>query len=449
MNITFCGAAREVTGSCSIVETKQARIMVDCGMFQGCNLCDIKNYIKFPVDASTIDAVVLTHAHLDHVGRIPKLVKEGFRGKIYATPPTVKLAKIVLQDAHHIMQEDFRREHRPPLYDEEDIERAFEFFVPLDYSREVEIGDLKFRLRDAGHIFGSSFVEIWEKGGASVGFSGDLGNDGARVLRPTAQLAALDGLVIESTYGNRIHEDESERWRKLKAVIERTARKQSVLIIPAFAIERTQQILYEMNHLVESGELPAIDTYLDSPMAIRATRVMKEYPQYYDQDALRRISAGDDLFDFPGLTLTETSSESRVINDARRPKIIIAGSGMMTGGRILHHLIRYLSHKDNTVLIIGYQAEGTLGRKIYRGDKVVDVMGERVHVKARVESIGAYSAHADQKKLLSWVHDAAGKPKKVFCNHGDDGAAVALATQMREQLGVEASAPKYLETATL
>lgn len=449
MKVTFCGATREVTGSNSLVETNNARILVDCGMFQGCNLCDIKNYVKFPFDASTIDALVLTHAHLDHVGRIPKLVKEGFRGKIYATPPTVKLAKIVLEDAFHIMKSDFKREHRPMLYEEHDIDRAFEYFVPLDYSREVEIGDLKFRLRDAGHIFGSSFVEIWEKGGASIAFSGDVGNDGARVLRPTAQLAALDAIVIESTYGNRIHEDESTRWRKLKAVIERTARKKSVLIIPAFAIERTQQILYELNHMVESGELPPMDTYLDSPMAIRATRVMKEYPQYYDVDALRRISKGDDLFDFPGLSLTETVSESKSINTAKMPKIIIAGSGMMTGGRIMHHLIRYLSHKDNTVLIIGYQAEGTLGRKIHRGDKVVNIMDERVHVKAMIESIGAYSAHADQKKLIKWVHEAAGKPKYVFCNHGDEGAAIALATEMKQELGVEASAPKYLETVTL
>lgn len=449
MKITFCGAAREVTGSCSVVETNGARIMVDCGMFQGCNLCDIKNYMKLPFDASTIDALIVTHAHLDHVGRIPKLVKEGFRGKIYATPPTVKLAKIVLEDAFHIMMEDFKREFRPVLYEREDIDRAFDFFQPLDYSRDVEIGDLKFRLRDAGHIFGSAFVEIWEKGGASVAFSGDLGNDGARVLRPTAQVAALDAIVIESTYGNRIHEDESTRSRKLKAVIERTAKKKSVLIIPAFAIERTQQILYEMNHMIESGELPPMDTYLDSPMAIRATRVMKEYPQYYDVDALRRISMGDDLFDFPGLQLTETVSESKSINMARRPKIIISGSGMMTGGRILHHLLRYLSHKDNTVLIIGFQAEGTLGRKIHRGDKVVDIMGERVHVKAMVESIGAYSAHADQQKLIKWVHDAAGKPKHVFCNHGDEGAAIALATHMKNELGVEAEAPKYLESFTI
>ncbi len=405
--------------------------------------------MKLPFDASTIDALVITHAHLDHVGRIPKLVKEGFRGKIYATPPTVKLAKIVLEDAFKIMKSDFKRDFRPLLYQEEDIERAFSFFVPLDYSREIEVGDLKFRLRDAGHIFGSSFVEIWEKGGASVAFSGDVGNDGARVLRPTAQLAALDAIVIESTYGNRIHEDESTRSKKLKTVIQRTAKKDSVLLIPAFAIERTQQILYEMNHMVESGELKAMDTYLDSPMAIRATRVMKEYPQYYDKDALRRISTGDDLFDFPGLSLTETVSESKSINMARRPKIIISGSGMMTGGRIQHHLIRYLSHKDNTVLIIGFQAQGTLGRKIYRGDKVVNILGERVRVKAHVESIGAYSAHADQKKLLSWVQNAAGKPKKIFCNHGDEDAAIALAEKMKETLGIEATAPKYLDKVTI
>jgi len=449
MNITFCGAAREVTGSCSLVETQGARILVDCGMFQGCNLCDIKNYVKLPFDPSTIDALIVTHAHLDHVGRIPKLVKEGFRGKIYATPPTVKIAKIVLEDAFHIMQSDFKRDTRPPLYAQEDIDRAFTFFTPLDYSREIEIGDIKFRLREAGHIFGSSFVELWEKGGPSIAFSGDLGNDGARVLRPTAQLADVDALVIESTYGNRLHEDVSTRYKKLKAIIQRTAKKKGVLLIPAFAIERTQQILYELNRMVEDGELPAMDTYVDSPMAIRVTRVMKEYPQYYDKDALRRISTGDDLFDFPGLSLTERVSESKAINTARQPKMIIAGSGMMNGGRIQHHLIRYLSHPNNTVLIIGYQAKGTLGRKIFRGDKVVHFLHERVHVKAHIESIGAYSAHADQKKLLAWIHDAAGKPQKVFCNHGEEGAAVALATEIKSSFGIEASAPKYLEKVTL
>ncbi|PIP60923.1 MBL fold hydrolase [Candidatus Uhrbacteria bacterium CG22_combo_CG10-13_8_21_14_all_47_17] len=449
MKITFFGATREVTGSCNLLEGKQTRILVDCGMFQGCNLCDVKNFVTFPFDPSTVDALIITHAHLDHVGRIPKLVKEGFRGKIYATPPTVELAKIVLQDAFHIMKEDNEREQRPLLYEEKDIDLAFENFVPLDYSHDLEVGEFTIRLRDAGHIFGSSFVEIHSSNGKSVAFSGDLGNDGARVLRQTAQLSAVDTLVIESTYGNRIHEDESARASKLKEIILRTVKHKGVLVIPAFAIERTQQILYEMNAMVEHGVLPPIDTYLDSPMAIKATRVMKKYPQYYDAEALRTISTGDDLFDFPGLRLTETRSESILINDAPQPKIIIAGSGMMNGGRIQHHLRRYLSSKNNSLLIIGYQAEGTLGHDLYEGKKVVTVLRDRIHVKAHVESIGAYSAHADQRKLLRWVETAQAKPKQIYCTHGDEGAAVALATNFKEQLDIPAEAPKFGQTVEL
>lgn len=449
MKVTFCGAAREVTGSCSLVETSHARILVDCGMFQGTSVADAKNFVDFPFDASAIDAVVVTHAHLDHVGRLPKLVKHGFHGTIYATPPTVELAKIVLDDAFNLMREDHEREGRPMLYEEPDIKRTLERFRGLDYSHDLTLFNLGVRLRDAGHIFGSAFVELREHGGPSIAFSGDVGNDGARVLRPTAQLAAVDALVIESTYGNRIHEDETTRATKLRAIIERTVKSGGVLLIPAFAIERTQQILYEMNLLVEEGILPPVDTYLDSPMAIRATRVMKTYPQYYDIEALKRISVGDDLFDFPGLMLTETKSESKIINDAPKPKIIIAGPGMMNGGRIQHHLKRYLSNRNTTVLIIGYQAEGTLGRELYRGDKVVTIHGERIRVDASIESIGAYSAHADQNKLVRWIHDAAGRPSHVYCNHGDEGAAVALATRIEQDLAVTADAPKYGQTTQL
>lgn len=448
MKLTFCGAAREVTGSCYLVESNSTRILVDCGMFQGCNLCDVKNYVDFPFDASSLEAVVVTHAHLDHVGRLPKLVKAGFKGKIYATPPTVKLAQIVLEDAYRIMLEDEEREQRPPLYGEEDIRNCLRFFSALDYSRDLKVGDLSIRLREAGHIFGSAFVEIREAGGVSIAFSGDLGNEGARVLRETAQLSAVDILVIESTYGNRIHEDERTRASKLRDIIHNTAKRKGVLMIPAFAIERTQQLLYEMNHLVENGLVPKMDTYLDSPMAIKATEVMREYPQYYDPEALALISQGDDFFDFPGLTLTPKREDSMQINDAPRPKTIIAGSGMMNGGRIKHHLRRYLSDPASTLLIIGFQAEGTLGRDLHNGKRLVKVFGDRIPVKANVSSIGAYSAHADQAKLINWVHVAAKRPSRIYCTHGDEGATVALATRFKQD-GFEADAPRLFETVNL
>jgi metallo-beta-lactamase family protein len=449
MRISFFGASREVTGSCYLVESAKGKILIDCGMFQGCKLCGAQNFADFPFDASEIDAVCITHAHLDHTGRIPKLIKAGFRGKVYATPPTAKLATLVLEDAYKIMLSDFKREYRPMLYEEADIEIALKSFVGVTYNKPVKIKDFTVTFKDAGHIFGSSFIEVRTEAGKSAAFSGDLGNEGTQILMPTEQLGAVDALIIESTYGNRIHEDESTRESKLKTVIERTIKQKGVLIIPAFAIERTQQLLYEMNHLVENRLIPRVDIYLDSPMAIKATAIVEEYPQYYDQAAYKLIASGDDMFDFPGLKSTLSKDESKVINSAPKPKVIIAGSGMMNGGRILHHLIRYLGDASTTVLIVGYQAEGTLGRQLYRGDKTVEIYGERINVKAKIESIGAYSAHADQNKLVSWIKEAEAAPKRVYCTHGEEGAATALATRVQNELGIESIAPRYGDSITL
>ncbi len=449
MTITFEGAAREVTGSCYVIQTSQTRVLVDCGMFQGTYTCGSKNFAKFAFDASTIDAVLITHAHLDHTGRLPKLVKEGFTGKVYCTPPTAELAKLVIEDAFHIMKEDFIREYRPMLYEEEHIKKALELFVPIDYSRRVHIGDLTVRFREAGHIFGSAFVEVEEHGGARASFSGDLGNEHVPILREKAQLAETDVLVVESTYGNRIHEDESTREEKLKEALMHVQNNKGVLIIPAFAIERTQQLLYEMNHLIENKIIPPITTYLDSPMAIGATEIIKRYPQYYDQEALRLVSTGDDLFDFPGLHITRTRDESKVINSISPPKVIIAGSGMMNGGRILHHLVRYLGDKRSTILIIGYQAEGTLGRQLYHGEKRVQVLGEQITVKATISSIGAYSAHADQNMIMRWIKSAEHLPAHVYCTHGDESASAALATRIQQDLGIPATVPRLHDTITV
>lgn len=449
MKITFFGSAREVTGSCYLVETKQAKILVDCGMFQGSHMTSSKNFEDLRFEPAEIDAVFLTHAHLDHTGRVPLLVKHGFRGPVYATPPTTKLASLVLEDAFKIMREDFEREGRPMLYGEEDIESALKLFQGVDYSRDVVIKDVTVRPRDAGHIFGSAFYEVREKNGKSAAFSGDLGNPNSYILKPTSQLGEVDALVIESTYGNRVHEDEKTRESKLKQAIERVIKKKGVLLIPAFAIERTQQLLYELNHLVENRLIPPVDIYLDSPLAIKATKVMREYPQYYDADALKLVSMGDDMFDFPGLVQTLSKDESKTINEAPRPKVIIAGAGMMNGGRILHHLVRYLGDPSTTLLIVGYQAEGTLGRQLYNRQPTVTVLQERITVKATVEGIGAYSAHADQNKLLDWIKNAAGLPKRVLCTHGDEGAAVALATRIKQDLNIQADAPHFGETIEL
>jgi metallo-beta-lactamase family protein len=318
--------------------------------------------------------------------------------------------------------------------------------VPTDYSDSVTFDGVSFRFRDAGHIFGSSFIEITEDGGATAAFSGDLGNKNVPILRPTAQLSAMDALVIESTYGNRIHEDESTRESRLHDAITKTVKQNGVLVIPAFAVERTQQVLYELNHLVENRLIPAVDIYLDSPMAIKITDVIKKYPEYYNNAALKLSATGDDMFDFPGLKVCMSRDDSKAINDTPRPKVIIAGSGMMNGGRIQHHLIRYLSDKRSTILIIGYQASGTLGRRLYSGEKQVDVLGERVEVRASIVSIGAYSAHADQPQLLNWIKSAEALPKHIYCTHGEEDAAAALATLITDELKVRADVPRPGDT---
>ncbi|HEU0051065.1 MAG TPA: MBL fold metallo-hydrolase, partial [Patescibacteria group bacterium] len=364
-------------------------------------------------------------------------------------PPTGDLTRLVLEDALQIMEEDEKREYRPMLYRAEDVKAVMTLMQDADYDANEKIGDLEFCFREAGHIFGSAFVELREAGGVCVTFSGDIGNDHVPILRDTAALAETDALIIESTYGNSIHEDESTRVAKLREAVIKTIEKNGVLVIPAFAIERTQQLLYELHELAEQGLLPRTDIYLDSPMAIETTEIIKSYPQYYDADALKHVSMGDDVFRLPGLHLTKTREESKEINDAPRPKVIIAGAGMMNGGRIRHHLVRYLSDPRSTVLIVGFQAEGTLGRALYRGDRSVTVLGERVEVKALITSIGAYSAHGDQNKLTRWIAEAKKKPSHVFCTHGEEGACMALATRIQHELTIETHAPRLRDTISL
>ncbi|MFA5935337.1 MAG: MBL fold metallo-hydrolase [Patescibacteria group bacterium] len=449
MKISFFGATREVTGSCYLVEAGRSRVLVDCGMFQGSHFASQSNFKPFDFDPTTIDAVLITHGHLDHTGRIPKLLKEKFPGKIYATPPTCDIARIVIEDAEHVMDDEFKRKGTPKLYEQRDVEAVVKRLTPVDYSVHTKLDGLSFRFRDAGHIFGSSFIEIEETGGAKAVFSGDVGNKNVPILRPTAQMFACDALIIESTYGNRIHESEATRESRLKEAVVKTIKQNGVLVVPAFAVERTQQLLYELNHLVENKLIPPVDVYLDSPMAIKITEVIKSYPEYYDKEALRIVATGDDLFSFPGLRVTASRDESKAINDAPRPKVIIAGAGMMNGGRIQHHLVRYLSDPRSTILIIGYQASGTLGRRLYSGEKTVDVLDETVHVKAAITSIGAYSAHADQHTLIEWIDGAEKPPGHVYCTHGEEDAAAGLATRITEDLGIKADVPRLGDVITL
>jgi metallo-beta-lactamase family protein len=445
VKVTLFGAAREVTGSCYLVETAGTRVLADCGMFQGSAYNDAKNFRDFGFDAAELDAVIVTHAHLDHTGRLPKLVRDGFSGPIFMTRPTVDITRIILEDAKKIMREEFEREGRPKLYERDDLERALSLMRGMDYSRWKTIGDVRFRLRDAGHIFGSAFIELEDKRGKRAVFSGDIGNADTPILRPTAQMGRSDAVFIESTYGNRIHEGAEERESVFRRIVEQTVKKRGVLLIPAFAVERTQALLYDLNKFLEAKDAHPVNVYIDSPMAIRVTDVMKSYPEYYDRDALARVVSGDDFFDFPGLHLTLTRSQSKAINKAKAPKIIIAGSGMMNGGRIKHHLIRYLGKKNATLFIVGYQASGTLGRRLYEKEKRVRIFGQTVGVKANVTSLGSFSAHGDQRKLLDWLRSARSLTKRVYCTHGEEDAAVALATRVTEKLNIPADVPRFEE----
>ncbi len=435
MRITFCGAAGEVTGSCYLLETASSKILVDCGMFQGSKFADDRNHAAFPFDPKTIDTVLVTHSHLDHVGRIPKLVQAGFRGRIFCTAPTAALATLILEDALEVMRYESEKQGRAMFFQKEDVERAISLFEDVHYGTPVApCSNVRAIFHDAGHILGSSFIEI-EAEGTRIVFSGDLGNRDVPILRSPEALPEVDVLVMESTYGAHLHEDTVTRVEKLRAIIIRTIKQNGVLLIPAFAIERVQEILYELDELVEKRMIPRVSIFLDSPLAIRATEVFRHATSFYDEEALARISKSKDLFNFPGLVSTLTRDQSRSINDARAPKVIIAGAGMMTGGRILHHARRYLRDRNSSILFVGYQAEHTLGREILNGAPHVYIYDDRVPVRARVEKIGGYSAHADRVQLMAWVKSAPRAPSRIFLVHGEDDSRARMAKELQDGVG--------------
>lgn len=450
MHIQFCGAAREVTGSCHLLKTKNKRILVDCGMFQGSDYNEAKNFDPFPFDPKEVDVMVLTHAHLDHVGRIPKLVKEGFSGKIFATKGTIPLTEIVLSDAARIMEWNNKKYQYPQLFTGQDVGIALQQFTGVDYETEVDLGDgIKAIWHDAGHILGSSFIEIHADGQRIV-FSGDIGNEDAPILKDTKPLVESDVLVIESTYGDRLHETRDEADEKLFGLIKNAAQRGGAIMMPAFSIERAQELIYRLDRYKEEyPDFPTIPVFLDSPMAIRVVDVFKQFPEYYDKEACKQYMSGDDFLDFPGLELTFEKERSKAINDIHPPKMIIAGAGMMNGGRIVHHAMRYLPDPNSTLIIIGYQASGSLGRRLYEGANKVKIYNKDIEVNATIRAIGGLSAHGDQHKLLSWVDSAPTPPKKVFCVHGEPNAASTLGHKIRDKFGAQCFVPEFGEEISL
>jgi len=464
IRITCLGAAGTVTGSNYLIENAQGkRLMVDCGLFQGGKQIEARNWQRWAFDPKAIPTLFLTHAHIDHSGRIPKLVKDGFRGRIVTTPPTVDLCRIMLLDSAHVQEMDAewqtrknrRRGGAPvlPLYTTQDAEESLKYLSPLERDRMITVEPgIRARLRNAGHILGSSMVELWaeDKGREiKIVFSGDLGKKNQLIVKDPDRITDADYLFVESTYGNRLHRSfEDSREEFLESIRYAHSHGEKV-IIPAFALERTQELLYLLGEFSREGMLPDIPVYLDSPLAIKATKIFRRNKRCYDEEASAIVRQGFDLFDTPNLLFTPTTEESIAINERSGPAIIIAANGMCTAGRIKHHLKHNLWRPGASIVIVGFQAQGTTGRRIVDGEKSVKIFREDIAVKARVFTVGGFSAHADQKDLLEWVGNFAESRPRVFVVHGEPTASEALARSIREKLGMEAHIPKWKETLTL
>ena len=467
MNITFYGAAKTVTGSCTMVEAAGKKFLVDCGMFQGKVTDQMLNYDDFPFDISSIDFVILTHAHIDHSGRIPKLYKAGYTGPIYATNATVDLCSIMLADSGHIQEKEIEwvnkkrrragKKENEPMYTAQDGIDSMKLFKGVDYNQKVTIDEnISFTLVDAGHMLGSSIVllDIAENGKTErVVFTGDLGNKNMPIIKDPTYIERADHLIMESTYGNRLHGKMEDQSEKFIDILFRTVERGGNLIIPSFAVGRTQEILYEINKYAAKEEykdkLKNIPVYVDSPLAVNATKIFEENPEYYDEDALEYLLKGDNPIEFDNLHLITTSDESRALNEDPTPKVIISASGMCEVGRIKHHLKHNLYRPECTVLFVGYQATGTLGEKIQTGADIVKIFGEEIAVKAEIEYLDAFSGHADRDGLLEFIDKIQDKPKNIFINHGEFISQQVLKNYITEKFNIPVTIPNYEDTYTI
>ncbi|TAL49309.1 MBL fold metallo-hydrolase [Patescibacteria group bacterium] len=443
--LTFHGGVGEVTGANFLLEYRHLRVLIDCGLFQGAEN-ERQNRAPFGYDPASIDCLLVTHAHLDHIGRIPKLVREGFRGVIYSTAETKKISEIMLADALHLLVTGAEKVGVYPLYGESDVAKTFALWKTVSYGAKISFSkDLEVAVRDAGHVLGSSMFEfvVGRRGETMrVLFTGDLGNTNSTLQNKIAPPGGIHYLVIESVYGDRNHESREEREEKFLTVVREAIERGGTLLIPAFSLERTQTILHKLNHLVEEKQIPSIPVFLDSPLAIKITRIYESISSLYSAEIRQEMAAGDDVFRFPKLKETARVAESQNIISVPNPKIIIAGSGMSTGGRVVEHEKHLLPDPKTTVLLLGYQAPGTLGRRIQDGVREVKIDDAIVRVRARVEIIEGYSAHMDSEHLIEFAESSKGTLRKVFVVMGEPKSSFFLAQRVRDYSGISATVPE-------
>jgi metallo-beta-lactamase family protein len=465
IKLQFLGAAQNVTGSRHLLEANGTRLLVDCGLYQERHF-QARNWEPFTVPPESIKAVLLTHAHLDHCGLLPKLVKDGFRGKIYCTEATAELTRIILLDSAKLQEEDaeFKRNRheregrkgpRPevPLYTVADAEASFPHFSPVKYKQPVEIiAGIEATFCEAGHVLGSSIIKVKVSQNGrdrTILFSGDVGRPHRPIVRDPSLVDEADYVLVESTYGDRVHEKPEDAKKIIAEVINSTKQAGGNLVIPSFALERSQELLYYINELLVENAIPHLMVFLDSPMAASITRVFQKHRELYDEQMKELLKHESSPFDFPGLKMIGTSDESKAINHIKGTVVIIAGSGMCTGGRIKHHLVNNITRRQNTIMFVGYQAAGTLGRQIVDGEKHVRILGQDCPVKARVVRVNGFSAHADKEELLEWLSALKRPPKRVFVVHGESESAGHFADFISQSTGWPVAVPAYQDEVVL